>query len=262
MRPTEEIDSRPAFGFQDLVGLRAALQLLARGVPLRRIRRTLDGVRRSLPDVDQPLSRLRLLVDGSERVVVDHDGRLLESDGQMVFDFQPRAASDVASLRGPAPGEEETALAWFERGCALDSDPRTLADALVAYRRSLVLDPEFADAHCNLGTVLYNQGRRAEARVCFERCLALSPRHLEAHFNLANVLEEDDRNESALRHYKDCLRIDPVFVDARLNLALLYEKLGLSRTALPHWRWYLRLEPQGSWAEVARKHLDAAPPGP
>ena len=260
VRPTGEIDSRPAFAFQDLVGLRAALALLARGVPLRRIRRTVDGLQRLVPELERPLLRLRVLAEGPESVVADHDGVLLEPDGQLVLDFRASAQRPVASLRGPAgAAEAETAFTYFERGCAADADPRTFGEAIAAYRKAIELDPDFADAHCNLGTVLYNQGRRPDARACFERALELAPDHLEAHFNLANVLEEDDRDESALRHFKEAVRIDPFFADAQLNLALLYEKLGLPRTARAFWRRYLQLEPAGAWAEVASKHLVDGP---
>ncbi|CAG0962477.1 hypothetical protein MYXO_00835 [Myxococcaceae bacterium] len=260
VRPSAEIDSRPAFAFQDLVGLRAALALLARGVPLRRIRRSVDDLRRLVPEIDRPLLRLRLAGHGAERVVAAHDGVLLEPDGQLVLDFRPGLSRPVAALAAAGVAEKvETALGWFEKGCAADSEPRTFASAIAAYRRAIELDPDFADAHCNLGTVLYNQGRRGEARACFERALELAPRHLEAHFNLANVFEEDDRNESALKHYKETVRLDPFFPDAQLNLALLYEKLGLPHTARAFWRRYLQLDPAGAWAEVARKHLYEPP---
>ncbi len=255
VRPSAGRDAQAAFAFEDLLGMRAALALLARGVPMQRIRRTVDGLRRRMPDVDRPLLRLRLLGDGPEAVVVSHEGLLLEPDGQLVFDFRPAGEERVSAL----PGTAETALSWFERGCAADSDPKSYAAAIAAYRRAIELDPDFADAHCNLGTVLYNQGRRPDARACFDRALALAPDHLEAHFNLANVLEEEDRNEGALRHYKDAARIDPLFADVRLNLALLYEKLGLHRTARPHWERYVQLVPEGPWAEVARKHLRDGP---
>lgn len=251
------------FSFQDLVQIRTVLALLERGVPLRRIRRSVEGVRSRIPELDRPLGQLRVWMDGSDRVVVRHEGRLIEPDGQVVLDLAlaPASQDDVAPLLLPAfPGaapepDPVTALEWFERGCQLDSEPRTAAEAIKAYRRALAADPGFADAHCNLGTVHYNQGRREEARACYQRALELEPEHVEASFNLANLCEEEERNEMALRLYKATLRTDPLYADAYLNLALLYEKLGLKRKAREPWRRYLQLEPSGTWAEVARKHL-------
>lgn len=263
--------SRPSgdarFSFQDLVQIRTVLALLDRGVPLRRIRRSVEGLRSRIPELDQPLGQLRVWMDGSDRVVVRHEGRLLEPSGQVVLDFAlaPPSSEDVAPLARPAAPvavngpDPETALEWFERGCQLDSEPRTAGEAIEAYRRAIDADPGFADAHCNLGTVHYNQGRRDAARASYRRALELEPDHVEASFNLANLCEEEERNEMALRLYKAALRSDPLYADAHLNLALLYEKLGLKRKAREPWRRYLQLDPTGAWAEVARKHLADAP---
>jgi len=262
VQPSLNVDSIPTFAFRDLVCIKAVLALLERGVPMRRIRRSVEGVRERIPELEKPLGALRVWIDGSDRVVVRHGGVLLEPDGQTVLDFRLAApsAEDVAILDGArrAPGaapDPETALEWFERGCRLDSDPRTQADAIAAYQRAVEADPEMADAHCNLGTVHYNHGRRTEARDWYERALKLEAEHVEANFNLANVYEEEERNEAALRHYKAAMRADPLYADVQLNLALLYEKLGLRRKARDHWRRYLQLEPAGSWSEIARKHL-------
>jgi tetratricopeptide (TPR) repeat protein len=265
VQPSLSLGSEPRFSFQDLVQIRTVLALLDRGVPLRRIRRSVEGVRSRIPELGQPLGQLRVWIDGSDRVVVRHDGRLMEPDGQVVLDFAlaPPSAEDVAPLPHPSTRaggssegpDPETALEWFERGCQLDSEPRTALEAIEAYQRAIAADPTFADAHCNLGTVHYNQGRRDEARACYQSALELDPHHVEASFNLANLSEEEGRNEMALRLYKAALRADPLYADAYLNLALLYEKLGLRRRARDPWRRYLQLDPNGAWAEVARKHL-------
>jgi tetratricopeptide (TPR) repeat protein len=256
----------PAFAFGDLVGLRTLLGLLQRGVPLRRIRRSVETVRRRIPELERPLDALRAWGGPTVRLVVRHRGLLLEPEGQLVLDFQEGGAPSPAPLgrsAGAEPGEGEeplTALEWFERGCALDSDPATHAEAVAAYQRAIAADPEFADAHCNLGTVHYNQGQRARARACYERVLALLPGHVEGNFNLGNLFEEEGRHEAALRHYKAAMRSDPLYPDVQLNLALLYEKLGLRRRSREHWRRYLQLDPNGRWAETARKRLAEAPP--
>ena len=83
------------------------------------------------------------------------------------------------------------------------------------------------------------------------------PLHVEARLNLATIFEEDGRSESALHQYKRALQADPLAADTHVSLALLYEKLGLPRRARQHWGRYLQLDPEGSWADVARRHLDA-----
>jgi hypothetical protein len=243
--------------------MRTILALLEDGIPLRRIRRSVDRIRERIPELDQPLGALRVWVEGSGRVVLRHEGALLEPDGQLVLDFElaPPSEEDVAPLPLPRRTAADqgrdfaTALDWFERGCQNDSRPETLEEAIRAYRCALDADPEFSDAHCNLGTVYYNRGERNRARECYEEALKHDPEHVEANFNLGNLLEEAGQREAALSRYKLAMRADPLFPDAQLNLALLYEKLELRRKAKQHWRRYLQLMPEGSWAEVARQHL-------
>jgi tetratricopeptide (TPR) repeat protein len=253
--------AQPAFDFRDLVFLRALVSLLRDVVSLRRIRTGVARARERLPEL--PLGAL-CVAPGSRRVAVRHGDLLLEPDGQLVLDFAAPEGR-VEAMRGrrtePSAAETESALAWFERGCALDADPATWREAVDAYRQALVLEPDFADAHCNLGTLHYNRSQRDEARACYEAALRCDPGHLEAHFNLGNLLEEDGRRERALHHYKAAGRADPFFPEAQLNLALLYEKLGLRRTAREHWRRYLQIVPEGAWSEIARERLrEGGPP--
>lgn len=253
VRPTADGARGPAFGFRDLVRLKGVLGLLERGVPLRRIRRGARDLQVRLPEVEDPLSSLRLWAEGSQRVVVEHGGAVFEPDGQLMLDFRgedaPQVAVGTVGLAALSPSE------WFERGCALDVVPTTQAEAIEAFQRAIALDPEFADAHCNLGTVHYNQGRRQAALDGFRRALEIDPQHLEANFNAASLLEEQRCEESALRHYEIVLDVDPLYVDAHVNIALLYAKLERPAHANEHWRRYLQIDPMGPWADVARRHL-------
>ena len=256
------------YAFGDLVGLKAVLSLLEQGISLRRIRRSVELLRDRAPDIEDPLAALRLWAEGSERVVVERGGRWMEPNGQMLLGLAGRAASDpgevaslqVASLEVATAEPTPSAGDCFERGCRLDADAATYDEAIAAYREALALEPDFADAHCNLGAVFYNRGERDDARRHFERCLRLDSAHVEAHFNLANVLEEEGCNEMALHHYRTGLIADPFYPDLHINLALLYEKLEMSEHAGRHWRRYLQLEPKGSWSEVAKLRLERDEP--
>jgi tetratricopeptide (TPR) repeat protein len=250
--------AREEFEFLDLVTVRSLLALIDRGVSLRRIRRSIQALRERIPGCARPLSSLRPWMDGSRRVVVRYDGVLVEPDGQLVLDFgtpKPTPAVDLC----PVPVEvlsEQQAIDWFEQGCKLDANRTTFGEAIDAYQRAIECDPDFADAHCNLGSVYFNQDRLASSRECFTRALECNPRHVEANLNLATLLEEEGRDHVALRHYKTALESDPLGADIHVSLALLYEKIGLRRKARGHWRHYLQLEPSGTWIEIARQRLE------
>jgi tetratricopeptide (TPR) repeat protein len=267
------------YEFGDLLAVRRLLRLLEQGVPLRRLRSSVEALRERMPEVVRPAGALRVWLDGSSRVVLRCDGVLVEPDGQLVLELGVEAAAaagaadgtagagggaaPVASLeerrRGPEALRAELARReaedWFEQGCRLDTDRATWAEAIEVYERALAADPEYADAHCNLGTIFFNQDRRGRARASFLRALEIEPLHLEANLNLASLCEEEGQLETALRHYKIALSADPLAADTQVSLALLYEKLELPRTARAHWQRYLRLDPDGAWAEVARRHL-------
>ncbi len=258
VQPRGDDTQRAPFEFRDLVCVRGILALLEQGVPLRRIRRNVEILRDRLPEIDDPIRELRVWVEGSERMVVRHDGILLEPDGQMVLDFG--TASETARSVTPLDRVDDAqvaaqAEALFVEGCALDGDASTFARAVDAYTRALEIDPDFADCHCNLGAVHYNRGERKAATACFERCLEIEPEHVEANFNLANLMEEEGRDQVALRLYRVALAADPLYPDLHINLALLYEKLGLDSQARSHWHRYLRLDATGAWADVARRRL-------
>jgi len=255
----------PDFDFRDLVCVRAILALVDRGISVRRIRRAVSMLQENVPDLDDPLAALRLWSDGSGRIVVEHEGVWIEPEGQMLLDLGPGQADPVAPAplqprTGGSPlgeGDLDRVMTLFEQGCRLDSDPATYDEARALYEECVALDPHFADAHCNLGAVLYNSGSREPARRCFERCLELNDRHVEGHFNLANLLEEDGCDEMALSHYRSALRADPFYAELHVNMALVYERLEQTKVALDHWRRYLQLDPAGAWGEVARKRLEA-----
>ncbi len=283
------------YAFRDLVCLRTVVTLLEKGVPLQRIRRSLETLRDRDPNLTDPIAALRLLDEVPDRLVVRREGRLEETGGQMLLEFDrldstnsEQSQSEVTSLSAALLGEDseqgtgrrsprldplskdltaaandsifasaaDRALDWFERGCDLDSDPAKWDRAIEAYQKALELSPDYADAHCNLGAVQYNKGRREEARRAFAACLRCESDHIEANFNLANVLEEQGEDKLALVHYRRALMADPLYPDLHINLALLYEKLRRDRRAAEHWRRYLQIDPHGSWADVARLHLE------
>lgn len=249
------------FEFSDLVSIRGVLALLDQGVPLRRIRRHVEAARRNMPELKDPVRSLRVWLEGSDRIVVRHEGALLEPGGQAVLDFtqvdesETEAVAELAPVHGDEGNPKWEAEEWFAKGCELDTNPDTCDEAVECYMRGLELDPYFADCHCNLGAVYFNRGERDTARLCFERCLEIQKDHLEANFNLGNLLEEAGDDQRALYHYRRALVVDPLYPDLHVNLALLYEKLSRPSQSRKHWKRYLQVDASGPWSDMARDRL-------
>jgi tetratricopeptide (TPR) repeat protein len=257
--PTGRVGARHFYTFQDLIGLRAAKGLLERGVPLRRVRRSVEALKGALPNVVRPLSELRVVADGKTCVVEGPERRWEPATGQLVLDFDVRSLrDDVVRLLRPAsvdPVRRRMAYDAYLEGCRLDEDPATYARAEAAYRKAIELDQGFAHAHTNLGNLHFRRGDAAKADAAYQAALALDPEQPEALYNLGYLAFERGETGRAVEQFQRAVAVDPSFADAHFNLAMALEEMGRSREARAHWEGYLQLEPTGAWADIAKKHL-------
>ena len=69
---------------------------------------------------------------------------------------------------------------------------------MASFRAAVRHDPSYAEAHNNLGKVLFEQDRLEEAEASFRKVLQFKPDDIQAHLNLAKLLlEQDDFNAAA-----------------------------------------------------------------
>ncbi len=259
LTPSGRRDRRRYYTFQDLIGLRTAKNLLDAGVPLQRVRKSVQSLSSLLPKVTRPLSELRVLADGSSVVVRDAQGQFDPRTGQSVFDFDVSELRDdvvrVLERHGELSGDRRTAYEHYLEGCRLDEDEATFTRAEECYRRALELDPGLANALTNLGNVRFRRGFPDEAEACYRRALSIDENQPEAFYNLGFLQYERGDAAAAVGCFERAVDTDPAFADAHFNLAMALEEVGEHRRARKHWQLYLQLEPEGAWAEVARRHL-------
>lgn len=251
------VSGRNRFDFRALANMKKLISLRAHGISLQHICKKIAWVRETVPELCNPVSALKASCRETGEIVISHGGMLLDDFGQLCLSWDENGP-EVEELVDPLETRSQKmdqAFLLFERACELEDNPKYLDEALEAYQLALEIDPEFSDAHCNLGTHFYNRGALDRALYHYELAIKTDEWHLEARFNLGNLLEERGENQRALLHYRRAAEIDPFFPDLALNLALLYEKLDFMKNARRQWKQYLSLCPKGHWADVARKRV-------
>lgn len=253
-----EHGSRRYYSFEDLIGLRAARELLADGIALQSVRRNIDALRASLPLVARPLSSLRIVADGQTLLVRDDEATYEPATGQLRLDFEvSQLRDDVVRVLRQGSRQSDFALAYqhYLEGCRFDESESTLERAEAAYRRAIEIDPSLSNAITNLGNLMYRRGRLDEAEKFYARALEVDPEQPEAFYNLGFLLYDRGDAEAAVLNFQRALRSDPSFADAHFNLAMALSDLGHPEQARAHWETYLKLDPNSAWAEIARRHL-------
>lgn len=258
--PSARVGGRSYYTFQDLVGVRAAKELLEQGVPLQQVRRSVESLREAFPKAALPLSQLRVLADGRSVVVQDESGTFEPVTGQTLLDFRIDGfESDVVRLLHFDHDDRARAYEHYLEGCRYDECEDTYEDAERAYKKALTLDPTLSNALTNLGNLEYRRNRVEAAEEYYRRALQSDPEQPEALYNLGFLHFERDEVNEAILLFGEALKSDPSFADAHFNLAMALEERGDRAAARPHWAQYLALEPSGSWAEIAERHLRQGP---
>jgi DNA-binding transcriptional MerR regulator len=86
------------FSFRDIVLLRTAKGLVEAGIPIKRIRITLEKLEQQLPE-DYPLTAVQIWADGREVYVKDGSDIWKPESGQILFNFEvSQLATEVRNL--------------------------------------------------------------------------------------------------------------------------------------------------------------------
>jgi predicted O-linked N-acetylglucosamine transferase (SPINDLY family) len=117
-------------------------------------------------------------------------------------------------------------------------------EAIAAGRRLVALNPDFADAHCNLGLALMEKGLVDEAIDAYRQAISLKPNLAEAWNNLANALKDKKQLDQAIAAYRRCIELKADFAQAYSNLGNALREKGQLPEAIATCRRAIELDPQ------------------
>lgn len=239
IQPSVRQAGRAFYRFRDLVSIKVAKGLLDAGLPLQRVRRSLDALRMSLPQ--DPLATMRVRCDHDQVLVEDGEQVYEAATGQLLLDFDVATlqaqVADVVALPWVAATQhqrdEATAYGWFLRAREHERafEPH---EAVACYRRALERDPEFASAWTNLGSLLAEAAELDSARDAFDQALSIDPEQTEAQTNLAELALRQGDVEVAIAGFRAALRSAPDYAEAHYGLARALLRVGGQAQALAH----------------------------
>ena len=115
--------------------------------------------------------------------------------------------------------------------------------AIAAYREAIRLQPDYADAHHNLGAALLISGDAPGAIAALRKAIRLQPDEADAHYILGLALFNSDNAPGAVAAFRAAIRLKPNYADAHYHLGIA---LGYSDNApgvVAAFRATVRLKP-------------------
>jgi len=170
-------------------------------------------------------------------------------------------------------GDGEAALVALQRSFELEPRAGTclfIASAFDKLKRSpegvpwlhraLEVDPNYEEAHYNLGFLRRRDGDLEGAIACFRRAIELDPNYAKAHAELASDVARrvarpasfDDPNwVEAVKHYRRAVELDPNDGWSHAHLSVM-DKTSIAETKIHH-RAAMRLLPEAApiWSNYA-----------
>lgn len=255
------IPQQQTYSFQDLGQLRTLRVLREDDVSAASIRDSILAMK-AVAGMTNPLLEACLFRTGT-RLAFRHHGAIVDPiRRQLLFDFErverPDLPAPQSSIK-PSPqrnsiaepsGIQERFLAAVQ---AEEAGEKSRAIAL--YEEILELDPDYAPASINLGTLHFHLRQYTRAEEFYRSATVSDPGYVLAYFDLGNVLDELERLDESIAAYHQAVALAPRYADAHYNLALAYERKGKGRPALRHWQAYVRLDNRGPWADHARAQI-------
>ena len=145
-----------------------------------------------------------------------------------------------AGVPPPPPGA--TAKQLYDQA----SNENDINRRVILYKQSIMLDPNYAPCHNDLGVDYLDLNRIEDAMEEFKIALRLSPNYSYAHNNLGTSYRRLNRLDEAVAEYKLALRADPNYATAHNNLGNAYYQQGNFSDALYEFQQAAKIKPTDS----------------
>jgi Tfp pilus assembly protein PilF len=153
---------------------------------------------------------------------------------------------ESASVRGSV---DTAAASLNQRGEALAAEGR-IDEATTQWQKALAIEPNYPEAHVNLGKALVSRGRIGEGMAHYRKALEIQPNYPEAHVGFGNALVRLGRVDEGIAHYQKALKLNPGYAEAHIDLGTALARRGRIDEAIEHYQKALEIQPDYAEAHV------------
>ena len=155
--------------------------------------------------------------------------------------LQPALAPKVITPAEPEPSQDWQAL--HDRSVTL-AEQGQLDEALSTFNQVLALNPMFAKAYSNRGTLYMQMGKLESAMLDYKKACSLDANLLHAQLGLGRSYHQLGRREEALQCFDRAIELDPENAELYCSRGDLHADLGNYRQALGDYAQTIDLDPE------------------
>ena len=115
--------------------------------------------------------------------------------------------------------------------------------SIEAYKKALVINPDYAEAHYNMGNAFFEHGKLNESIEAYYKAVTIKPDYAEAYTNMGRALKRKGKLEEAIEAYKKGLTIKPDYAGAYYNMGNALKELGKLAEAIGAYNNALAIKP-------------------
>ena len=138
-------------------------------------------------------------------------------------------------------------------------------EAMQSYRKSLEMNPNFAETHRKIAYLLVRDQKFEEAQKEFETAKKLEPKDPLTFQNLGEIYLAKKELEKARIEFENCLKMDPRYSSAHIGLGSIYLEQGNKVKAQQSFETAVKLDPDNGDAQfmlgalyMEQKQMDKA----
>ena len=119
-----------------------------------------------------------------------------------------------------------------------------LDKAITAFKKSIVIKPDYYEGFYNIGNALKDQGKLEEAIVSYSKAIDCKPDYSEAFYNMGKAYADQDNFEKALKAYQKAIELNSEYVEAYNNIGNVFQDLGRLKDAIASYERAILADPE------------------